>query len=56
MLTIAVGAGRAEFTVGAGGFCAHAERLGVNVPTVQVFCHINQQTIQMVADAAQLGL
>ena len=55
MLTVAVGAGAAELTVGAGGSAAGAERLGVNAAAVQILRHINEKSVQMVADAAQLG-
>ena len=55
MLTVAVGAGAAELTVGAGGSAAGAERLGVNAAAVQILRHIDEKSVQMVADAAQLG-
>ena len=55
MLTVAVGAGAAELTVGAGGSAAGAERLGVNAAAVQILRHIDEKSVQMVANAAQLG-
>ena len=55
VLTVAVGAGAAELTVGAGGSAAGAERLGVNAAAVQILRHIDEKSVQMVADAAQLG-
>ena len=56
VLTVAVGAGAAELTVGAGGSAAGAERLGVNAAAVQILRHIDEKSVQMVADADSLAV